>query len=174
MKTFSLIILAALLAGCATVNQALLDKINAAIGDYMAEQAEPPPAEPDTPPDQPPEIDAPTPEGLPVNPPVPDNPTGTRMELWSFAKKTYDNTYRIRWPSYFANYVGVGKGSFCMVNGHRAEFRSYDTDAGAKRPSYTMPVRELGSPVLCILHDATGPIAWFSTPDTATRNGKLP
>lgn len=169
-------------AGCATINQALLDKINSAINDYMAEVVNPPaePDVPDTPPDQPPDeppvVEPPSaPEGLPVNLPVPDNPSGTRKELWSFAKKTYDSTYRIRWPSYFANFMGIGKGSYTMVNGHKAAFRSFDTDAGAKRPSYTMPVRDLGSPVLCVLHDSQGAaIAWFQTPDAGTRNGRLP
>jgi hypothetical protein len=106
-------------------------------------------------------------ESLPVNPPIPDNPAGTSAQLYYFNFKSYDNTFRIRWPSYFATDLGVGPGSYVMVNDQRAEFRSFDKDSGAQRPSYTMPGPEsrLSAPYRCILHAADGRvIAWFETP----------
>lgn len=114
---------------------------------------------------------------LPSNPSVPANPSGTSRQLWYFGYKSYDNTFRIRWPTYFATDLGVGPGSFNLVDGQRAEFRSFDTDNNSKRPSYTIPgpkSRFSGS-VICILFSAGGtPLAWFEANAGATTQGSLP
>jgi len=90
-------------------------------------------------------------------------------QSWSFGYKEYDQTFRIRWPSYFATDLGVGPGSYCLVNGEVARFRSYDTDEGSKRPSYTLPgpsdrFGAAGTELTIVLHSAGGePLAWFKT-----------
>lgn len=113
---------------------------------------------------------------LPTNPSVPPNPEGTSAELWTFTFKTYDGTFRIRWPSYFANSLGVGEGSYTLVNGENARFRSFDTDHGANRPSYTMPgpASRLSGTVTCVLFSRQGvALAWFQTP-AGGGGGRLP
>lgn len=115
---------------------------------------------------------------LPVNPPVPGNPSGTRMQLWYFAYKSYDNTFRIRWPTYFYTEYGVGPGSYTLVDGQRAEFRNHWTDDGVStRPSYTIrgPQSRFSGEVLCILYDRRGnALAWFTTRAPGTTQGRLP
>ncbi len=116
-------------------------------------------------------------ETLPSNPSVPPTPEGSSAELWYFGYKDYDNTFRIRWPTYFAVSLGVGEGSYTLVNGERARFRSFDTDHGAKRPSYTMPgpSGRLNGTVTCVLYSHSGvALAWFRTTAGATTQGRLP
>lgn len=111
---------------------------------------------------------------LPQNPKTPNDLPGSISEQWSFSKKDYDKSYRIRFPTMFAKTVGTG--SYSMVNGNKATFRSYDTDNGSKRPSYTISSSiKLTGPITCILYSKESKaLAWFSTPDTGTRSGKLP
>jgi len=116
-------------------------------------------------------------EGLPDNPAVGESRPGSSSELWYFSYKDSDSTFRIRWPSYFANVLGVGAGSYTTVNGQFAEFRGFDTDEGANRPSYSVPgpsIRFVGE-VLCILYAADGQaLAWFRTPVASPIQGRLP
>jgi hypothetical protein len=114
---------------------------------------------------------------LPTNPTIPANPSGSSAQLWYFGYKSYDNTFRIRWPTYFATALGVGKGSYTMVAGQKAGFRSYDTDNGAKRPSYTIdgPKSRFSGTVTCILYSSHGQaLAWFKANSQATTQGRLP
>lgn len=122
-----------------------------------------------------PQADTEVQEQLPVNPTIaPDPPVG-RGERWDFVRKDYDGTWRIRWPSTLAREHGIGPGSWCTVNGARAEFRSFDTDHGARRPSYRMPMTVLVHfPARCILYTKEGKaIAWFEAP-AANTSGRLP
>lgn len=118
------------------------------------------------------------PEGkssLPTNPDIgPDKPNSI-SEHFTLSRKSYDNTYRIRWPSFFATGVGIGAGSYCMVGEHKARFRSYDTDNESKRPSYTLPLDiELKPPFMCVLHDERGKaIAWYDV-TIIPEKGRLP
>lgn len=177
MKTLALIVFAALCAGCATVNQKLLDKINAAITDYMAEETTPP-EDANTPPSQETQPDESDMIGLLKNPDTPPNAPGSISQEWSFSLKTYDSTYRIRWPSFFA--PTCGKASYTMAGPHRAAFRSYDTDNNSKRPSYTMSssLPLAGDSITCILYDDSGSaVAYFTSPvPTSSRKygGRLP
>jgi hypothetical protein len=115
---------------------------------------------------------------LPNNPSVPANPSGTSRQLWYFGYKSYDNTYRIRWPTYFATQLNMGPGSYTTVNGERAPFRSYDTDNNSKRPSYTIPAARgtrFSGEVLCILYTQNNePVAWFKTSASGVTQGRLP
>ncbi len=112
---------------------------------------------------------------LPTNPQTPPDLEGSISEQWSFSRKDYDNTWRVRWPTYFYTAHKVGQGSYCTVNGDRAEFRSYDKDHGAYRPSYTMPQSiPVALPATCILYDREGnALAWFIT-DSHNKRGRLP
>ncbi len=106
---------------------------------------------------------------LPTNPKV----SGS----WYFGYKSYDGTYRIRWPTYFATSMGFGPGSYTLVNGQKATFRSYDTDNGQKRPSYTIsgPSSRFNGQALCVLVSASDqPVAWFTCNADATTSGSLP
>ena len=146
------------LAGCATIKDW-----------YNRPPLIPPPAEE-------PETPAQPDPALPVNPPIAPDPAEGRGERWDLGRKTYDQTWRVRWPSTLAREHGAGgPGSYCTVNGVRAEFRSWDVDHGARRPSYTMPLSTpVAFPALAILHRADGTaIAWFKAtgPD---QNGRLP
>ena len=121
--------------------------------------------------------DTPAYTDLPTNPSVPSNPSGTSRQLWYFGYKDYDRTFRVRWPTYFSTTMGIGSGSYTMIDGQRAKFRSYDTDHGAKRPSYTIsgPKSRFSGDVICILYTSSGtPVAWFRTDAGATRQGRLP
>jgi hypothetical protein len=115
---------------------------------------------------------------LPNNPSVPANPSGTSRQLWYFGYKSYDNTYRIRWPTYFATELNIGPGSYTTVNGERARFRSFDTDNNSNRPSYTIPAQRgtrFRGEVLCILYNKNDqPIAWFRTSASGRSQGSLP
>lgn len=114
---------------------------------------------------------------LPTNPTIPANPSGTSAQLWYFGYKSYDNTFRIRWPTHFATALGVGSGSYTTVNGQTARFRSFDTDNGAKRPSYTIsgPKSRFSGTVTCILYSSRGQaLAWFKANSQATTQGRLP
>ncbi len=114
---------------------------------------------------------------LPNNPSIPANPSGTSRQLWYFGYKSYDNTFRIRWPTHFATSMGVGPGSYTMVDGQRASFRSFDTDYGAKRPSYTIrgPKNRFRGDVLCILYSEDGrALGWFVANADVTSQGRLP
>jgi len=125
----------------------------------------------------PPAADPPAQPALPVNPAIAPDPAEGRGERWDFGRKAYDSTWRIRFPSTLGRPPhNVGAGSWCTVNaGARAEFRSFDLDHGAKRPSYTMPLStSVAFPATVILHDASGkPVAWFRA-DAADTNGRLP
>lgn len=118
-------------------------------------------------------------DGLPENPKL-EVREGSSRELWMFAYKDYDNTFRIRWPSHFANSLGVGPGSYNLINGERAEFRSFDTDHGSNRASYSLPgpFRRIGEGVemTCVLYSAEGvALAWFKTYSTnGSVQGPLP
>lgn len=115
---------------------------------------------------------------LPVNPATPEDIPGSKSEQWTFTTKDYDQSYRIRWPTTLSNEpYNLGAGSYVMVNGMRAEFRSYDGDGGAKRASYTMALSVVipGRPITNIVYKADGvALAWFVTPDTLNRSGRLP
>lgn len=112
---------------------------------------------------------------LPINPDVgPDLPNSI-SEHWSLARKEHDQTWRIRWPSYFARTLNLGSGSYCLANGNRAEFRSFDGDNGSKRPSYTMPLSiALVEPATCILYDASGKAAGWFKAERINASGRLP
>jgi len=112
---------------------------------------------------------------LPTNPKTPPDIEGSISEQWSFNGKDYDNSWRIRWPSYFYDVHRIGRDSWCTVNGIRAEFRSYDTDHGAFRPSYTMPQSVVVAlPATCILYSRNGvALAYFVT-DSHNKRGRLP
>ncbi len=115
-------------------------------------------------------------DDLPSNPPVPATRAGTHDQNWYFAYKSYDNTFRIRWPTYFYTAHRLGQGSYTLANGQRAAFRSYDTDGGAMRPSYTIPgpSSRFSGEVLCLLYNARGELlAWFVTPASGG-HGRLP
>jgi len=130
--------------------------------------SDPKPPEPVDPPAPP----APT---LPTNPAIAPDPAEGRGERWDLARKDYDQTWRVRWPSTLAREHGVGPGSWCEVNGARAQFRSFDTDSGAKRPSYTMPLATpITFPATAILYKPDGTaLAYFIAPGPNT-NGRLP
>ena len=103
--------------------------------------------------DKPVAIEAPT-STLPDNPSIPPAPPNTNNQSFEIMHKEYDSSWRIRWPSAFAEFAGPG--SYTMLDGlHRAEFRSWDTDNGANRPSYTMPYSAWNGAgeVLAILYD---------------------
>ena len=119
---------------------------------------------------EPPVIEQPA-DTLPTNPQTGPDLPGSRSEQWSLSRKDYDQTWRIRWPSTFA-YLGAG--SYCTANGNRADFRSYDTDHGARRPSYTLPLSTpLSNPVRCILYAQDGQaVAWFD--GSVNASGRLP
>lgn len=90
-----------------------------------------------------------------VNPVIESD--GSMHEKFSCKPKQYDNTYRLAWPSYFANVLGVGAGSFCYADAHRAIYRGQDTDNGANRPKYTLALDiQLPSPCLFELFTADG------------------
>jgi hypothetical protein len=115
---------------------------------------------------------APSPGDLPDNPPV-----SGRGQSWYFGYKSYDNTFRIRWPTYFATALGVGPGSYTLVEGQQADFRGYDTDNGSKRPSYTIrgPSSRFSGVVTCVLYSAGGEaLGWFQANAEATTQGTLP
>jgi len=133
----------------------------------------PPPVPPSPEPTPAPE----PPPSLPTNPALPPNTAGTNDQRWYFGWKDHDGTFRMRWPTYFWTKHAVGAGSYVLVNELRAEFRSYDTDGGAKRPSYSLPgprSRVTGE-VLCVLVSKDGErLAWFRTRSDATTQGDLP
>lgn len=107
-----------------------------------------------------------------------DLPTNPKVSgSWYFAYKSYDGTYRIRWPTYFATSMGIGPGSYSLVQGQKATFRGYDTDNGQKRPSYTIPgpSSRFNGQVLCVLVASAGkPVAWFKCNADTTSSGTLP
>jgi hypothetical protein len=109
---------------------------------------------------------------------LPNNPdVSGRCQQWYFGYKSYDNSYRIRWSNYFATDLGLGPGSYCTVNGEVATFRSYDTDNGCKRPSYTTrgPSSRFNGEVTCILYTPSGQaVGWFKANGDATTQGMLP
>ncbi len=114
---------------------------------------------------------------LPTNPQIPESTPGTYDQHYYFSYKAHDNTFRIRWPTFFYTAYGVGKGSYTVVNGYQATFRSYDTDGGAMRPSYSLPgpSSRLSGRVTCILVAADGtPLGWFSCSATGINIGRLP
>lgn len=117
-----------------------------------------------------------TSSGLPTNPSIPNS--GSSREQWYFGYKSYDGTFRIRWPTYFATTYGVGPGSYNTVNGQRATFRSFDVDNGARRPSYTIPgpSSRFRGEVTCILYSSSGTaLGWFRTNYGGSRtSGSLP
>jgi len=120
----------------------------------------------------------PTPEptpapALPVNPAIPAS-SGRAQEAY-FARKNYDKSYRIRFPTALQQHGGTG--SYVMVNGYRAEFRGWWTDEpGAKRPSYTMPIGGgIQAPVTCVLHSADGVArAYFIAGNAERWRGRIP
>ncbi len=140
-----------------------------------ADPANPPPS-PGSPAPAP--TPAPPPSGdLPTNPQIPASTPGSNDQLWYFSFKTHDNTYRIRWPTYFYTVYRLGSGSYTLCNGLRANFRSYDTDNGAMRPSYSLPgpASRLSGRVICVLYAADGTaLAWFATNATGINQGTLP
>ena len=133
---YRLILLVVLLAGCAHIEKArqIVDVIT----------------------------DEPAAPALPVNPPIPPAPEGSHAQSFEIMRKEYDASWRVRWPSAFAPMVG--EGSYTMLDGiYRADFRSWDTDNGSRRPSYTMPYGAWDGrgEVLAILYDKFGvPRGW--------------
>lgn len=115
--------------------------------------------------------------GLPRNPSVPASRDNSSAQDWYFHYKSSDNTFRIRWPTYFYTEYDIGPGSYTLVDGEVAEFRSYDTDRGGHRPSYTIPgprTRFEGE-VLCVLVAPSGErLAWFVAPAEGRSAGRLP
>jgi len=133
---YRLMLLVVLLAGCAHIEKARQ------IVDVITDK---------------PAADEPAGSELPVNPPIPANPEGSYAQSFEIMHKEYDNSWRVRWPSAFAPFAGPG--SYTMLDGtYRAEFRSWDTDHGANRPSYTMPYGAWDGrgEVMAILYDAGG------------------
>lgn len=116
--------------------------------------------------------------GLPENPTL-DVRDGDAKQMWSFGYKRYDSTFRVRWPTYFATDLGIGPGSYNMINNERAEFRSFDYDDGAQRPSYTMPgpsyrLGDTSTELTCVLYSSDGQaLAWFKTHVPADGAGML-
>lgn len=107
---------------------------------------------------------------LPMNPVLPDS--GTR-EQWSFLVKDYDNSFRVRWPTHFATECGAK--SYCTVDGVVFPFRSYDTDNGAKRPSYQHDQYPLAASVTCVLFTDYGKaVGWFRASAPFNVSGRLP
>ncbi len=165
-----------LLATCSGVLLAVfLSACEMEYGDY-----DPTVAGADAPDEEVTQVNGEAPEGtdLPSNPAVPRSTGASRDQEWYFAYKSYDNTFRIRWPTYFYTVHRVGEGSYTLVNGQRARFRSYWRDGGptAIRPSYTIPGPQsrFSGQVLCVLYSASGePLAWFVTPAGGGR-GHLP
>ena len=156
MKIITILILTMLMtAGCASFN----------INDFPWWNTNPTP-------DPPPVV---VDNDLPVNPDTGADLPNSISEQWSFGTKEYDQTWRIRFPSHFANKMGIGPGSYCMANDNRAEFRSFDADNGSKRPSYTMSLSiKLNAPVTCILYDKDGKaVGWFKCEGLSGR-GRLP
>ena len=118
-------------------------------------------------------------EPEPTNPSIPPSPSNApRMQQWYFTYKSYDNTFRVRWPTYFYTEHNVGQGSYTMINGNRAVFRNHWVDDGrSTRPSYTLPgpASRLSGRVTCVLHDKNGnALAWFQTSASGTTSGRLP
>jgi hypothetical protein len=109
---------------------------------------------------------------------LPDNPqVSGRGQQWYFGYKSYDNTFRIRWPTYFATSLGVGSGSYTLVDGQVAGFRGYDTDNNSKRPSYTTPgpKSRFSGVVTCVLYSSSGQaLGWFKADAGGTSQGNLP
>ncbi len=106
---------------------------------------------------------------LPRNPLIPE---GGMAESWSLLMKDSEPKWRVRWPTLFSNVCGSK--SFCTLNGHVLAFRSYDTDNGAKRPSYQRNSEPVSGPFLCVLYnDAGAAIAWFKA-KAFGQSGRLP
>lgn len=182
-----LLVIAALNVACEDWTRVEIDSSDAVTPAPAAENPTPPdappttndPGTPSTPSSQPPEsLPAPPPSAdLPTNPQIPASTPGSNDQLWYFSYKTHDNTFRIRWPTYFYTVHRVGPGSYTLVNGLRANFRSYDTDYGAMRPSYSLPgpFSRLPSTVICVLYTSGGQaLAWFSTKTSGINQGTLP
>jgi hypothetical protein len=133
-KLFTTLVLITLLSSCTTVVD-LIDK-------YKDKIPTPTPT--------------PTPDSGFKNPTIPPNPQG-RVQLFSLTYKEYDDTWRPRWPTYFATDLNIGPGSFTLINGVRLEFRSFDVDEGAKRPSYTVSGKNVVTfPAKCKLYNSDG------------------
>ena len=84
-----------------------------------------------------------TPETPPSTPGTTNPVTGINKpnsisEMFTAKIKSYDNTYRITWPSFFSNKLGVGQGSWCSANGNMADYRGQDGDNFSNRPKYSM------------------------------------
>jgi hypothetical protein len=123
------------------------------------------PDTPDTPPDEPD-------SDLPQNPKTGTNLPNSISEYFTAKKKDYDKSYRISWPSYFSNHMGVGGGSYCTANGLKLRYRNQDKDHGANRPKYQIPQEaiDLNKEILYILYDNSGQtVGWIKTNLT---NGK--
>jgi hypothetical protein len=72
--------------------------------------------------------------------PVPPNPSAPREHEWYWAWKSYDGTFRVRWPSYYHDVFNLDSRSYTLINGERARFRGIWRDDGvSRRPSYTIP-----------------------------------
>lgn len=93
---------------------------------------------------------------LPKNPPTPPSMAGTRSEECDLLSKP-DGTIRVRWPTSLAfPPVSITEKSVTEIYESSGgtvtcTFRSWDTDNGAKRASYTAPFRNLAFPVTCVL-----------------------
>ena len=155
-KVALVLIALSLACGCATQNNGKLTTWGWIVSKTYGQIA-------DTP-------DAPPTPVLPVNPDTPENLPNSSSEMWYFGAKP-DGTFRIRWPTS----LPVTEDSFCTVNGVRAKFRSWDKDHGARRASYTVAQFQIQGTVTNVLFNGAGVgVAWFSTEDTATRQGRLP
>ena len=113
-------------------------------------------------------------DGLPTNPVTGDDLPNSLSESWRISRKDYDGTYRVRVPTTLWK-MGIGEGSYVMVNDVRAKFRGFDTDNGARSPKYTLLQSEAPNPpVTCVVYSKDGKaVAWFKN-DYLAGNGHLP
>lgn len=125
-------------------------------------------------------LEEPTQPTLPENPATPPDIPGSNSEKWYFGPKLHQPvpTYRVRWPTTLAKQTGNGSYTVAWWQGAsvKAVWRAFDTDNGARRPSYNLaadprPV----APVTFVLHSPDGTaLAWFRVESLARQQGRLP
>jgi hypothetical protein len=117
---------------------------------------------------------------LPTNPATPPDIPGSSSEKWYFGPKLHQSppTYRVRWPSMFAKQTGNGSYTVAWWDGVsvKAPWRAFDTDNGARRPSYNLGVDPRPvPPVTLVLHSPDGTaLAWFRVESLDRQQGRLP
>jgi len=97
----------------------------------------------------------------------------------SWKIKTYDGTYRIAVPTALAPALEDGR-SYCTVSDggptYNALWRGWDTDNGARRGKYSLPLSTpLKPPVRVVVRKSDGTaIAWFVADNLTVWIGRLP